>query len=62
MIYREFDDVERPPEKTIVNDKKLDKWMTNFRAAQRKKLLEYHKDNKNIDRDPLDKPTLSYGK
>lgn len=62
MIYKEFDDVERPPEKTIINDKKLDKWMDNFRAKQRKKLLDYHKDDKTIDRDPLSTPTLSYGK
>jgi len=62
MIYKEFDDIERPPENTIVNDKKLDKWMDNFRAKQRKKLLKYHEDDKTIDRDPLNTPTLSYGK
>jgi hypothetical protein len=62
MIYKEFDDVERPPDKTINNDKKLDRWMDNFREKQRKKLMAYHKDDKTIDRDPLSTPTLSYGK
>jgi len=62
MIYSELDEVERPHEKTIKNDKKLDKWLVDFRARQKKKLIEYHKNDKSIDRDPLDKPTMVYGK
>ena len=62
MIYREFDQVERPPEKVINNDRKLDKWMVNYGAKQRKKLIEYHKNDRTVDRDPLNRPTMSYGK
>ena len=61
-IYRDFDEIERPSEKTINNDKKLDKWMVNFKAKQHKKLLDYHKNDKTVDRDPLNKPSMSYGK
>jgi len=63
MIYREFDEVERPADDTINDDKKLDKWMVRYRAENRKKLIQYHKDDKGVDRDPLDRaPSKSYGR
>jgi len=46
-----LDDVERPIQSVIENDRKLDMWYANYTMHQKKRLLEYHKNNKtpNID-------------
>jgi len=44
-IY-ELDDVERPSEKIIADDKKLDLWFENYRTYQRNELIKYHKSRK----------------
>jgi len=44
-IY-ELDDVERPSEKIINDDDRLDMWFDNYKTYQRQKLIEYHKSQK----------------
>jgi hypothetical protein len=50
MIY-ELDEIERPTDKIIDDDKRLDMWYKNWRANIRKKLLKYHKDNNTVEKD-----------
>lgn len=45
MLYS-LDEVERPRDKIIVNDEKLDKWYDDYRAKILKRLKKYHKDMK----------------
>lgn len=60
-IY-ELDEVERPSEKIINDDEKLDLWYENYRSYVRKELIEYHKRRKtpNVDTG-IPKPTYSFG-
>jgi len=62
MIYTELDSVERPIEKIINNDKRLDEYMERLMAKRKKQAMEYHKNDKEANMDPMDKPTLVYGK
>jgi hypothetical protein len=50
MIY-DLDEVERPTDKVIDDDKRLDVWYKNWRERVRKKLLKYHKNDEGIEKD-----------
>lgn len=50
MIYG-MDEVEKPDDRIMEDDEKLDKWWKYYRENMHKKLLEHHKSmgTKNID-------------
>lgn len=55
-----MDDVERPCERDIEDDDKLDRWYENYKDYIIKKLRKYHKDNPLVDRG-IPKPSIVIG-
>lgn len=53
-MINNLDEVERPDDRVMEDDEKLDKWYKKYRADVKKRLIKYHKDTgtKNIDHDP----------
>jgi hypothetical protein len=51
MIYG-LDEVERPDDKIMEDDERLDMWWSGYREDMRKRLLEHHKTmkTKHVDR------------
>jgi len=60
-IY-ELDEIERPTEKIIEDDDRLDDWFDGYRADLRKRLAQYHKSKgtRHADRG-VPKAKISYG-
>lgn len=50
MLY-ELDEVERPDDRVMEDDERLDKWYNKYREDMKKRLIKHHKDlgTKNID-------------
>ena len=51
MLYS-LDEVERPDDRVMVDDDKLDKWYESYRSSILKRLKKHHKD--------MDTPNIDY--
>lgn len=53
MIYG-LDEVERPDDRIMEDDERLDSWWKKYRSDLKKRLVQHHKDvgTKNIDHEP----------
>ncbi len=53
MLYT-LDEVERPPDKIMADDEKLDEWYEHYRRGVVQRLKKHHKDMKtgHVDHDP----------
>jgi len=56
MIYHELDEVERPIDKVINDDKRFDAWYSNYRGVMRDKLVKAHAKDPVSSNKPMPKP------